>query len=588
MKKSEKKEDIFSNNKNISRKDFMKLLGVGTLSVGMGSIIGFDKLIPKASGAQSNYSNQNHYNSSPTVDKRAVRAYNIRVDAAIFERDIPILDKYNNGDENRYKNKIASFSKSLPHDKLGIVDPEAYSKFIYALETKDHRDFENIPMGGSQSIGIQSNLSNTISAFEFINATSNNYLKLANPMAAFSFELIGPDSHHLFMKPAPRFDSAEEIGEIIELYWHALAREIPFTDYKDSSLIYDACNDLSKLSEFHGPKSYGDVVPETIFRGNAYGNLIGPYISQFLLKPIPYGASKIDQKYNVSNPGSDYMISYDPWLYVQNGIVTEKENIDQIPRYIRNGRDLAEYVHKDFPYQAYLNACLILLGSNYPVDSGNIYSSSKSQSGFSTFGPPHALYLVSSVANLAIKAAWFQKWLIHRRLRPEVFGGYIHNNMLKKTDYPIHNEILDSYVFDIIYRHYNSYLLPMSYPEGSPTHPAYPAGHAVIAGACTTVLKAFFDEHAIIKDPVVPTYDGLELIPYTGYDELTVGGEINKLGANIAIGRDFAGVHWRSDSIEGMKLGEELAIRFLLEQTDIFYDKSSFKFTKMDGTKIEI
>ncbi|MGD1836510.1 MAG: hypothetical protein ACPKPY_00445, partial [Nitrososphaeraceae archaeon] len=392
MKKSENKEDVFLNKKNISRKDFMKLLGVGTLSLGMGSVIGFDKFIPKASGAQNNYANQNYYNTSQNIDKRVLNAFNVRVDSAEFERDLPIPDNYNNGDENRYENKIASFSKPLPHDKLGIVDPEAYSNFIYALETKDYDAFENIPMGGSKSIGIQSNLSNTVSAFDFLSATSNNYLKLANPMAAFSFELIGPDSHHLYMKPAPRFDSAEEIGEIVELYWHALTREIPFSEYKDNSLISDACVDLSKLSKFYGPKSYGEVIPETIFRGDAFGNLVGPYISQFLLKPIPYGASKIEQKYNVGSHGSDYMISYDPWLHVQNGIVTEKENIDPIQRYIRNGRDLSEYVHKDFPYQAYLNACLILLGSSYKFDSGNVYLSSKSQSGFSTYGPPHALY----------------------------------------------------------------------------------------------------------------------------------------------------------------------------------------------------
>ena len=588
MSGSENKDDNILKNKNISRKDFMKLLGVGTFSLGMGSIIGFDKLIPKVSGANGTYNNKNYYNDNLKVGKRAIQAYNIRVDAAIFERDFRIPDNYNNGDETLYKDKIASFSKSLPHNNLGIVDPDAYSQLIYALETKDFRDFEKIPMGGTKSIGIQSNFSNTISAFEFISATSNNYLKLANPIAAFSFELIGPDSHHLYMKPAPKLDSTEEIGEIVELYWHAIAKEIPFTEYENSSLIFDACKDLSRVSTFYGPKSYGEVTPKTIFRGNAFGNLDGPYISQFLLKPIPFGAMTVEQKYNVSLPGSNYMTSYNNWLHVQNGIVTEQENIDTTPRYLRNGGDLAEFVHKDFPFQAYLNACLILLGNKYQFDSDNRYNSSVSQSGFGTFGPPHALHIISCVANLAIKAAWFQKWLVHRRLRPEVFASYVHNNMIKKTDFPINKEIFDSYVLDIIYKKYNSYLLPMAYPEGSPTHPAYPAGHAVIAGACTTVLKAFFDENVIIREPVIPTHDGQSLIPYQGYEELTVGGEINKLGANIAIGRDFAGVHWRSDSIEGMKLGEELAIRFLLEQTDLFYDKSSFKFTKIDGSKIEI
>ena len=37
------------------------------------------------------------------------------------------------------------------------------------------------------------------------------------------------------------------------------------------------------------------------------------------------------------------------------------------------------------------------------------------------------------------------------------------------------------------------YLLSMAFPEGSPMHPCYGAGHATVAGACVTVLKAFFD-----------------------------------------------------------------------------------------------
>ncbi|HSF49685.1 MAG TPA: hypothetical protein VLA74_02900 [Nitrososphaeraceae archaeon] len=67
-----------------------------------------------------------------------------------------------------------------------------------------------------------------------------------------------------------------------------------------------------------------------------------------------------------------------------------------------------------------------------------------------------------------------------------------------------------------------------------------------------------------------------------------MGGELNKLASNIGIGRDFAGIHWRSDAIEGMKLGEELAIRFLIEQKEIFYEKFDFSITKFDGTSVTI
>jgi membrane-associated phospholipid phosphatase len=42
-----------------------------------------------------------------------------------------------------------------------------------------------------------------------------------------------------------------------------------------------------------------------------------------------------------------------------------------------------------------------------------------------------------------------------------------------------------------------------------------------------------------------------------------VGGELNKLAANMSIGRNFAGVHWRSDAIEGILLGEQVALEYL-------------------------
>ncbi len=89
-------------------------------------------------------------------------------------------------------------------------------------------------------------------------------------------------------------------------------------------------------------------------------------------------------------------------------------------RYIRNGRDLGQWVHIDVLFQAYFNACLLLLGWKAPFDDGNPYQASATQMGFGTFGPPHIQALVCEVATRALKAVWFQKWLVHRRLRPEV------------------------------------------------------------------------------------------------------------------------------------------------------------------------
>src|SRR5438132_8173875 len=50
--------------------------------------------------------------------------------------------------------------------------------------------------------------------------------------------------------------------------------------------------------------------------------------------------------------------------------------------------------------------------------------------------------------------------------------------------------------------------LPSAYPEGCPQHPSYAEGHGAIAGACVTVLKAFFNENSVIPNPVVASDDG--------------------------------------------------------------------------------
>lgn len=108
---------------------------------------------------------------------------------------------------------------------------------------------------------------------------------------------------------------------------------------------------------------------------------------------------------------------------------------------------------------------------------------------------------------------------------------------------------------------YGSYLLAQAFPEGSPTHPAYGAGHATVAGACVTILKAWFDEDDLIKNPKKPTDDGTMLVD-AGGPQLTVGGELNKVVANIAIGRNWGGVHYRSDYTESILLGEKIQLAF--------------------------
>src|ERR1700692_3175871 len=97
------------------------------------------------------------------------------------------------------------------------------------------------------------------------------------------------------------------------------------------------------------------------------------------------------------------------------------------------------------------------------------------------------LDLVARAAIYALRAVWYQKWLVHRRLRPEAVGGRIHSNMVGTAEYPIYADLLNSAARPEVFNPTGSYLLPMPYPEGSPMHPSYPAAHAAVAGACVTV-----------------------------------------------------------------------------------------------------
>jgi hypothetical protein len=522
--------------------------------------------------------------SQGSAQQRAEEAFQIRKDTALQEKQAPDVTQTANLDEVAFASRIGNYSKGLPHNALGEVDPSAYSIFLQAMENgAPMSDVERIPMG-SANPALQ--------------------MKLVNPCAAACFSLQGADSHHLAIPPAPAVQSAQAAGEMVELYWMALARDAAFTDYSRNPVTQAAAAELSSLSTFRGLKTSGAVTPATLFRGFTPGDVRGPYLSQFLLKAVPFGVQYVEQRMRTVQPGSDFLTDYRDWLDTQNGIQPAKSSaFDPVRRYIRNGRDLGQWVHIDVLYQAYFNAMLIMMtppdagelttggGLGVPLNPGNPYLNSKNQVGFGTFGAPAIATAVAEIATGALKAVWYQKWLVHRRLRPEAYGGLVHNTLSRTRAYPLHSDVLKSHAAAVAKMQHGSYLLPMAFPEGCPLHPSYGAGHATVAGAGVTILKAVFDESFVIPNPVVPSADGLSLIPYSGPDagSLTVGTELNKLASNIALGRNFAGVHWRSDYEESLKLGEEFAISVLRDQRATYREPfNGSRFTKFDGTKVTI
>jgi hypothetical protein len=178
--------------------------------------------------------------------------------------------------------------------------------------------------------------------------------------------------------------------------------------------------------------------------------------------------------------------------------------------------------------------------------------------------------------------------MVHRRVRPEALGGLIHYTKTGVRSYPVAPALLESPAVGAIFARTGTHLFPQVYPEGCPLHPSYPAAHSAVSGACSVMLKAFFNEDMLLPGCVVPGPDGLSLLPCKGYSP-TVGEEINKLAFNIAFARNWAGVHYRSDDMAGLRLGEDVAISILQDLVCTYTeDFGGFSFTRMDGTKVRI
>jgi hypothetical protein len=540
--------------------------------------------------------------------ERKALGIELRKDAIENAYGIEFPDHPNNREEEDYP-YIANYSKALRHNELGEPDKDSYRSFLRAVEAGTFEAWEQVELG----------------TFE------EPYFRLFNPVAGLTFPLESADPFGLFMPPAPRIDSPEGAADIAENYWLAVTRDVYLGDYNSNRTIAQAAEDLSSFSGYFGPGRNGRITPDNIFRVDFPGVLQGPFISQFALigtRIPPLGlnpedgyvvegwANKDDQRIiTARQPGRDYLTDFKDWLRVYNGHDPRRgefcsQDWDNTARFMRYGRDLANWVHyDDVPSQQFRIACLILLhqtvpcmrvvpdpaavlfGGSAPFDPSNPYAGSRTQEGFFNFGPFHPLAVLTEITLYALRAVWFQKYYVHRRFRPEAFGALIHNQKTGRAEYPIHRDILESAVFDQPqFNRRNSFMLPQAFPEGSPPHPSYGAGHATAVGAQATILKAFFDETYVLRNPVVASRDGTRLEPYTGpdRDELTVGGEINKLAWSVAIGRNFAGVHYRSDAEQSILLGEKVAISLLEDRAETFRESGAFNFTKFNGERVTI
>ena len=497
--------------------------------------------------------------------QRQVDAHTVKGAVAEFDESKPVGNQARNGDEQRFPDLRGSYGKALNHFTTGFIIPASFNSLVLALQSESNQDFNQIQLGQGR--------------------------KLVNPQGSLVFSLAGNDSWINLIPPAPTFTSAETAGEMVEVYWTVLVRDVPFNDFSTNATVLAAIADLNTLTNFKGPKINGQVTPQTFLRGNPSGNLIGIYISQFLYLTIPYGATTIfpEQRVPLQGPVNDFNTTFDDWFTtVDGGDTGNMIAIDPTQHFLRTPRDLSEYVHQDTG-QTVLNAALILSSFGPDaLDPNCPYLNNPTQDGLVTFGIGDILYLLCVAVEEGLKAAWYQKWQVTRRLRPEEYGFYVQQQKSGAMDLGINPELINSPALDLIFDNYDeTFFLPVAYPEGSPTHPAYPAGGAALIGAGVTILKALFNESFPIPNPVEPNPANDTLVPLGM--TLTVGGELNKLAANISLGRDHAGVHYRSDGAQGLVLGEQVAIDVLNNQSFLFNENfNGYSLTKFDGTKITV
>jgi hypothetical protein len=532
------------------------------------------------------------------ADARVADSYAYRADTAQAER-INVGELPDNGDGDRFTDYSGLWSKSLKHDAVGIPNAQSYTSLLNALGSGKFQDFEHVIVGTPGGKGPNSLLN--------------------GPQCCLAFDLEGLDSHATNgIPPAPSVTSAQSAAEAVEHYWGALLRDVPFTDYASNQLAAQAIADMNKLSFLRSPQNKDFPFPVTaqnLFRGQfsaatvANGNIQGPYLSQFMLQPTFFGCqamSQLMQRFaSLSDGGANYMTAVDEYQNIQNGVPPSRHVVnDKVPRYMRMGRDLAAYTRVDVLHQAYFVAFLVLAGLGAPTNPGNPYIGSQTERPFGTLGGPDAAATIPEMATRALKAAWFHKWIVNLRMRPEEFGALVQANLTHQQPFPqaagaLHPDVLNSAALPLTYSQYGTYLLPQAFPEGAPAHPCYPTGHGTVAGACITALKFFFDGNQRIRplllaagsDVMVPSEDGLSLVPYTGADRdsLTINGELVKLGFNVSFGHGIhAGIHFRSSTTQSLLLGQQVALSVLRDRARSYNEPFTMSITTFDGKKATI
>src|SRR5258708_1433402 len=219
-------EDNGSSTSSTSRRGFLKTAGLGAAALTATAMLP-EVLVQKMEAKEIAPFNVHD------PDSRARALVDIRTDAArrageLLETSFP---HPTNGDEERYRDQAfaGNFSKTLPHDPVtGLVVPSAYLALLDALEDGTQAAFDAVPAGGPG--------------------------KLAGPLSPLQFQIAGSDSPDAKSPFTPTsVASAAGAAEMVEIYWEAYLRDVPFVDYGSNPPVALAVSGIDCLSVFCRP-----------------------------------------------------------------------------------------------------------------------------------------------------------------------------------------------------------------------------------------------------------------------------------------------------------------------------------------------
>ncbi len=267
-----------------SRRAFLKGFGVATIASAVPAVAA-----AAAHSVMPDVISDLHSSGKLNINARRNQAYQKRL--AGRGRGFQAEDREadpNNGDEAKYPNGIANYTKGFPHDDFAEVDPAVYAAYRNAIKSGKRADFDALTLGGT--------------------------IPLVDPQAGLAFDLETCDPSQNSIPPFDALDSPGLAAQMIESYWQALTRDVPFSQYTTDPTIAMAVAELNAASAFEGPKINGGSRSRRrpLFRGFTAGDAAGPFISQFFIQPFTYGVMPF-QGYMTTLPG-DFGIDVDSFL----------------------------------------------------------------------------------------------------------------------------------------------------------------------------------------------------------------------------------------------------------------------------------